>query len=222
MPEENKDVQSGKDGGSQSPSQSQTVDVDSIVSKAEAAARKAVEEASKDISKQAVDAIASKFSDKETKQEIHPLIREFIKDPDALLRANRELGAQETLEILQGAEAQKKADAEAIAPILDEYPELRSKIGYVEYEADNSYRENPKLSRAEHIKRGAEKAAQQLGLKKLTEEEKQKRKADAAIPSTGGGASGTVAERDRSQEAKDFIKLRTEAANAPRIRKSAA
>lgn len=207
------------DGSTTAQTTSPAIDVDSIVSKATEAARKAVKEASKDISDAAVSAIADKFRSEEDKDEpkVHPLIREFAKDPEAVLEANRRL----TIESLARAEAQSKQDADALQPILEEFPELRSKLDYVEFEAEKSYQKNPKLSREEHIVAGAQNAAKQLGLKKLTEEEKAKRKSDAMIPSTGAARPGP-SERDQRTATQDFIKARREAANAPRFKKRAA
>lgn len=220
MTEENKDVQSDstKDSNSSKSTPPPAIDVDSIVSKAEEAARKAVKEASKDISDAAVSAIADRFKGKDEgdEQKVHPLIREFAKDPEAVLEANRRL----TLQTLAQADAQSKQDAETLSPILDEYPELRSKLDYIEFEAEKSYQKNPKLSREEHIKAGAQNAAKELGLKKLTEEEKAKRKSDAMIPTTGGGQPSST-ERDQRAATLDFIKARTAAANAPRTKRAA-
>lgn len=218
-----------KDSNSQSASSDQTkpqappvVPVEDIVKRAEAAAVKAVEEGMKkaatDVQTSVLEGISDKLSSKKDKQEIDPLLREFAQDPTGVLSAHKELTIEEVKRVIAQDARQKKADEEALRPLIDEFPELAMNLDYAEFEMEKSYRENPDLPRAEHIKKGAEKAAQKLGLKKLTEEEKAKRKRDAALPTTAGDSDGDSTARDRRKVGQEFIKLRTAAALATRVK----
>lgn len=191
-----------------------------VTSRVEQAAAQAAKDAMKDAASQVTDQVLEGIIDKLSpkKDPIDPLLKEFAKNPELVLKANRELTVEQIKGALASDAAKKKADEQALQPILEEYPELRGKLDYAEFEMEKSYQENPDLPRAEHIKKGAEKAAQNLGLKKLTEEEKAKRKQDAFIPPTGGGHGGDSPERDRKQAAQNFIKMRTAAALSTRVK----
>lgn len=191
-----------------------------IVKRATEAAKEAVKEASKSITDEALNAIVERLDGSRNKKEVPRLIKEFATSPEEVFEANRELTKRELKAELDAEKRQAQSDAQALRPVLDEFPELAANLDIIELEADRVFQANDKLSREECIKQGAEKAAKRLGLKKLTDEEKERRKRDAMIPASGGGASDSPKDSkpDPIKSARTFMDLRTKAALAPRTK----
>ncbi|RMH37997.1 MAG: hypothetical protein D6694_12770 [Gammaproteobacteria bacterium] len=144
----------------------------------------------------------------------------FEKDPETLLSSLVELSTQKAKEEITEAQKKERAAVEAIAAVASEYPEVTEYVnkGYAIAPLEEIQREHPEWSYDRQVRAAVEKMAQDLKLKKLSDEEKQLRARQSAIPPVGGVPMSGGVDFNPEASAQNFVKALQEAHKARTIK----
>lgn len=194
--------------GTPPPAQPQ-VDTNAI---ANAAATAAAESASKLIEKKATEIAEAKlkeigkaFNNEPPVDPAKQFLEGFVANPGKAFAAVKELTKKEIKEEQESAQRYANTQRAVLNPILQEYPELSSdnKLKFVE-RLTNDFQRDENLSYADALKKGAEAAVKELGLKSVSERQKAGDYRAVGLP--GGGGMGAGAPRfDEEKSTNSFL-----------------